>query len=149
MEIQTFFLAHKIVGHGDKRNHHARFVAIHTINSKDDSSPIPFSPHYLLLLRRQSVDSEETAIVRFRLTDADGHEIQRLKPETFERRFPKGNKFATTTGHFEFVLPGEGDYFLEISLDNSPVAAPHTYYFQVLRKTRTKGFQSKQLTGLS
>ena len=145
IEIQTFFLADRIVDHGDKQNFDASVAAIHTVNVRDENTPFQFSPHYMLVLRRQTADSSETAVVRFRLTDSDGRSITALKPETFDRTFPKENKFAVTTGHFEFMIPGGGDYFLEISLTNVPMSSPFTYHFQVWRKPEHEGAQNKSI----
>jgi len=143
IEIQTFFLADEITPHGDQCNYHARFAGIHTVNVSDEHTPFEFRPHYMLVLRRQTVDSEETAIVRTRLTDSDGQELTKLQPETFERTFPRGNKFAVTTGHFVFPLPGGGDYFLEISLPNVPMSIPFTYHFIVWKKPETQKTQNQ------
>ncbi len=145
IEIQTFFLADRIIGHGDKQNYDASFAAIHTVNVRDESTPFRFCPHYMLVLRRQTVDTAETAVVRFRLTDSDGRDIRVLKPETFDRTFPHGNKFAVTTGHFEFMLPGGGDYFLEITLINVPMSSPFTYHFEVWKKPEDEGPQNKSI----
>ena len=61
----------------------------------------------------------------------DGKSLFKLRPETVEVRFPRGNKFATVTGCINMSLPGAGDYFIELALPNLPGTSPYIYQFQV------------------
>lgn len=142
IDIQTFFLCHKLFDSSDGLSYDGKIVGIHTVNPADSSWPLHFTPHMFIQLRRETDDTDETAVVKMKLINEDGKTVTSLKPDTFKRVIPKGNRFSNVTGILNLVLPVEGRYYFELSVANNPIAHPFDYYFDVW--VPPKGHREKQ-----
>lgn len=132
VEIQTFFLAHRIKESKWALSYDAEAVAIHGISIKPNAKwPINLHLHFFLQLRRQFVDNDEIAKIGMRLLTSDGNVSGTMNPGHFERKIPKGNYYSNTTGILNIAIHAEGLYYLEFRILNNPIAPPFHYYFNV------------------
>lgn len=128
MEIQTFFLAMEVQQHAPG-NYTAVTSCVNQFSPPDGKFPLQTRLPYLMLLRRASMEFEESLSLKFNLIDPDGQGTGSPSNTRATVRFPAGHKFLLLAGQILFSFPEPGEYRLDITADEE--TSGHLYSYDI------------------
>jgi hypothetical protein len=129
MEIQTFVFCSAVRELREGKGFNGELLGVHSFFSKDGTFPLAVGVPYFMLLRRETRGPDEVVTLRFSLVDMDGKQVGEPKDFEAEEVFTGGHMFMTRYGHVRLVLPGVGDYRLDITADEGKL--PFVYHYNL------------------
>jgi hypothetical protein len=134
MEIQTFFLATKVIRRGPHR-FDVEQAGLHTLEFPPESSfPLHIVFPALMVLRREIASTEAPFSLLFDLVDEDGRSVGQPHRLRVGGVFPAGPRYFHFPTQIAFLFPGPNSYRLDITADEGLTGSVYCYGIEITQR---------------